>query len=529
MVSTTHPVATKIGLEIIKQGGNAFDAAIAVQFALSVVYPRAGNIGGGGFMVYRLNDGESGALDFREKASINASNNMYIQSNGYINTNLSLNGIFAAATPGTVDGMVKVHEKFSKTNWAKLVQPSINLAKNGVPLNKSEAFELNKYQALFKKMNRWEIPAIKEKLWQEGDSIKFKDLAKTLSLIRDKKRKGFYNGLTAKHLLEEMKLQGGIICQQDLDEYEAKWRKPIYWNFRKHRIITMPPPSSGGLALCQLLFGWESYFKAEWGHNSPESIHLMTELERYVFADRCTYLGDPDFVDLPMKTLIDKRYLKQRYANISYSTKEDSQKIKKGESSTIESIETTHFSIVDTEGNAVGVTTTLNSYYGCKVMVKGAGFFLNNEMNDFCLCPGTANQFGLVESDANIIQAKKRMLSCMSPTIIEKENKLFMLVGTPGGSTIITNIFQTIVNVIDFNMNMKEAVEAAKTHSQWLPDEVLLEENRFSENTLKELEKFGHHLKLVPKLGKMDCILVRPDGNLEGASDSRGEGLAEGF
>jgi len=531
MVVTANPYASEIGLEVLKRGGNAFDAAVAVQFALSVCYPRAGNIGGGGFLVYRKANGEVGCLDFREKAPKTAITNMYLDKDGNYLSDLSKRGPLASGVPGTVAGMAAIHEKLGVLPFAGLVNPSVDLAAKGVKLSNNEADKFNSYQEDFKELNRFPMPFVKEGGWVEGDSLKHPELAATLARIRDNGRDGFYKGETADLLVAEMEAGNGIISHEDLEAYQAVWREAVVENYQKdYRVISMSPPSSGGIALVQLLEGSEMFDFKKMGHNSVESIHVMTELQRRVYADRSTHLGDMDFYEVPSKELLSADYLQNRFGDIKMDKKTDSQDIKEGKVEVIESVETTHFSIVDKDGNAASITTTLNGNYGSKVMVKGGGFMLNNEMDDFSAKPGEPNMFGLVGAEANKIEPEKRMLSSMTPTIVEKNGELFMVVGTPGGATIITCVYQTIMNVIAHGMNIQEAVNAKKTHSQWLPDVIILEEGAVDDSVVKGLEALGHKIDSRPALGRMEAVLVLPDGSLEGAADhTRGDDTALGF
>lgn len=530
MVSSAHPLATKVGVEILKNGGNAFDAAIAVQFALAVVFPRAGNIGGGGFAVYRKDDGEIGSIDFREKAPLSSSRDMYLDEDGEVIENLSTLGHKAAGVPGSVDGMFKLHEKFGSKPMSQLIQPAINLAFYGFKITQDQAEVFNEKQEDFVKVNGKDFFLVKPAGWNEGDLIKFAELASTLTQIRDRGREGFYGGIVADQIAKEMIQGGGLVSEEDLKAYSSKWRDPVVGKYRGHKIISMPPPSSGGIALLQLLQGAEQYDIRKMGHNTSETIHIVTELERRVYADRATHLGDPDYYNVPVEMLLNADYNKERFSSIKKNKKTNSQEVKEGKVDIIESVETTHFSVIDPVGNAVSVTTTLNSFFGCKVYVDGAGFFLNNEMDDFSSKPGVPNQFGLVGGEANAIIPEKRMLSSMTPTIVEKDGKVKMVVGTPGGSTIITSVFQTIMNVIDHNMSMQDAVNATRTHSQWLPDRILIEARLIDEQTIKKLKALGHSIELRTSMGRMDCILVREDGKLEGGADyTRGDNYAEGY
>ncbi|MEO1254867.1 MAG: gamma-glutamyltransferase, partial [Bacteroidota bacterium] len=530
MISSAHPLATKVGVKVLKNGGNAIDAAVAVKFALAVVFPRAGNIGGGGFALFRLD--LEGAFSLKSNAPLVPSfiRNMYLDSEGNVIDQASTVGHKAAGVPGSVDGILKLHESYGTQPLKTLIQPAIDIANGGFAITQDQADEFNAKREVFIEVNGRGFFLVKDQPWEAGDTIKFQELANTLVRIRDFGRDGFYGGIVADQLLREMQDGGGLITKEDLANYNAKWRDPLVGNYRGHQVISMPPPSSGGIALLQLLQGAEKYDIQSMGHNTKESIHLMTELERRVYADRATYLGDPDFYEVPVDMLLDEAYNQKRFSTISLTKKTDSQDVKEGEVEVIESVETTHFSIVDPEGNAVSITTTLNSFFGCKVYVKGAGFFLNNEMDDFSSKPGIPNQFGLVGGEANAIEPEKRMLSSMTPTIVEKDGKLKMVVGTPGGSTIITSVFQTVMNVIDHEMGMQEAVNATRTHSQWLPDRILIEERSISENAIAKLEAMGHKIERRKAMGRMDCILIRDDGKLEGGADhTRGDNYAEGY
>ncbi|GLU42891.1 gamma-glutamyltransferase [Muricauda sp. NBRC 101325] len=533
MVVTAHPLATSIGLEVLKKGGNAFDAAVAVQYALAVVLPKAGNIGGGGYMVYRTAEGEKGALDFRETAPAAASRDMFIESEtDSVFRQKALLGHLAACIPGTVDGMEQIHKKFGRLAFAQLIQPAIDIANNGFAVTDYDASTFNGAQKQFRAVNDSTMIFIKDTLWVKGDSLTQKDLAKTLERVRDNGRAGFYEGETAQYIVDEMQSGEGIITKEDLKNYKSVWREPIEGIYRdSFNIVSMPPSSSGGIIIVQQLKGSDAYDFGKMGHNSVETVHVMTELQRRAYADRAEHMGDMDFYDVPVDMLLDNDYIASRNSSIQMDKATPSHEIKAGTVEKIESLETTHFSIVDKDGNAVSITTTLVGYFGCKVLVDNAGFFLNNEMNNFSLKPGFPNIFGLVGGEANSIAPGKRMLSSMSPTIIEKNGDLYMVVGTPGGSTIINVIYENIVNVIDHGMTMQEAVNAKKHHSQWLPDQIVVEKGALDSLGLEKLKSMGHAIRITEQLGRTEAILVRSDGSYEGAADNTrtGDAVAEGY
>ncbi|MBI9042651.1 gamma-glutamyltransferase [Lutibacter sp.] len=529
MVVSAREEASKIGVAILKKGGNAFDAMIATELALAVAYPFAGNIGGGGFMVYRTNDGKTGALDYREKAPLAASKNMYLNENGDIIFQKSTLGAMAIGVPGTVDGLFKVYEKFGTLPFSDLIQPAIDLAYKGVIITEKQADRIKKYQPYFSKANDTTI--LYEANWKANDTIKYIQLAKSLERIRDNGRDSFYKGKTAELLVNYIQKLGGIITKEDLEKYEAKWRKPIEFTYKDLKIISMSPPSSGGICNAQILKAIEPFNIAEFGHNSLKSIQLITEAERRAYADRSFYLGDPDFVKIPIDTLISSKYIQQRMANFSWKKATTSSTLKHGKIIGYESDETTHYSIVDSFGNSISATTTLNGAYGSKVFVSEAGFFLNNEMDDFSAKSGTPNMFGLIGAEANAIAPEKRMLSSMTPTIVEKNNQFYMSVGSPGGSTIITSVMQTILNVYEFGFGMQEAVNLPRFHHQWLPDFITMEPKGFTPKLIKNLEKKGYKIQQenTTIIGKVDAILRLPNGKLEGGADYRGDDTAIGF
>ena len=530
MVVTTHPLASQIGLSILQKGGNAIDAAIAVNFALAVCHPSAGNIGGGGFLVYRSAKGKVYALDYREKAPLASTKNMYLDSTGNVIPEKSFVGVFSVGVPGTVAGMEEMYRKFGSLPWKELIQPAIDLARHGHALTLREARGLNANRLDFIRENRGNSYLINSNNidWKKDDILIQEDLANTLERILRDKSKGFYHGKTAELLIREMKQLNGIITQKDLDDYKPIWRKPIVQSYKNFHVIGMPPPSSGGVALAQLLGMVRNYPLKKWGASSDSTVQLMIESERRVFADRAQWLGDPDFVQVPVGPLLDSTYIKNRISSINFAKATLSSDISSGQFTGYESPETTHYSIVDAAGNAVSITTTLNNSFGSKVFVGGAGFLLNDEMDDFSAKSGAPNLYGLVGSKANEIQAKKRMLSSMTPTIITENGQLKMVLGTPGGSTIITSVFQVVLNVLEFGMNMQQAVEYPRFHQQWKPEQTRIEPNRISPIQMERLKKKGYEFTNSSSIGLVEGILVLPSGNLQGGADSRGDDTALG-
>lgn len=528
-VVTAHPLASQVGVDILKAGGNAVDAAIAVQFALAVVYPNAGNIGGGGFMIYRDKDGVAAALDFREKAPAAASRDMYLDAKGDPIVDLSLYDRLAAGVPGSVAGMDEAYKRYGTLPWSDLLAPAIKLASEGFAITAMQAEEFNSYKERFEKLNPKGAAIIKAEPWQEGDTFVQSQLAQTLTRIAKEGRDGFYKGETADLIVREMQAGNGIISHQDLADYEAIWRTPIVGHYKNYTITSMPTPSSGGIALVALLQSVEQYPLAQWGFQSDSSVRAMVEAERRIYADRATHLGDSDFYKVPLSQLTDKQHNQERMANVDLRRATPSDSVKAAEFANEESEETTHFSIVDKDGNAVSLTTTINGSYGACVWVDGAGFLLNNEMDDFSVKPGAPNLYGLLGGKANAIEPNKRMLSAMTPTIVEKDGKLNMVIGTPGGSTIITSVFQAFLNVAEFGMDAQASISAPRFHHQWKPDRIDVEEGAIAEDVRKSLEKDGYTIHKRGNIGRMENIIILPNGKRQTGADHRGDDVAFGY
>ena len=525
--------ASDIGVEIMKKGGNAFDAMIGVQLALSVSHPTAGNIAGGGFMVYKLKDGTDGTLDFRETAPVDSSEKMYQDENGNVIPGLSSIGGLAVGVPGTVSAIFEIHKKFGSLPIEELFQPSIELAEKGYLVTKYLEDELNEKRDDFIKLNGKNSLYSKE--YKSGDTIFNKIYANTLREIMNKGTDGFYKGKVAENMIETISQSGGIMTMEDLSEYQSVWRDPVRFKYKGYDIISMSFPSSGGVILGQMMKAIENFDLSKIKHNSPEYVQLLTEIERRAFADRSDLMGDPDFMKLPVYEFMDKEYVESRMKNFSWDQATPSSEIKPGEIIFNESYETTHFSIVDNEGNAVSVTTTLNNSFGSKVYVENSGFFLNNEMDDFSSKPGYPNFFGVIGSEANSIQPKKRMLSAMTPTIVLKNNKPHLILGSPGGPSIITSVFQTILNVVEYNMDVNKAVSSPRFHHQWYPDLIVMENEAYSDELNSILSKKNYLIVKLPieeetlgvykrsDIGAVDAILINENGEVFGGADLRRE------
>ena len=525
--------ASDIGIEIMKKGGNAFDAMIGVQLALSVSHPTAGNIAGGGFMVYKLKDGTDGTLDFRETAPNGSFEKMYQDENGNVITGLSSTGGLAVGVPGTVSAIFEIHKKFGTLPIEELFQPSIDLANNGYLVSKYLEDELNEKRDDFIKLNG--TNSIYSREYKSGDTITNKMYANTLIEIMNKGADGFYKGKVAEDMIKTISESGGIMTMEDLSEYKSVWRDPVRFKYKDYDIISMSFPSSGGVILGQMMKAIENFDLSKIEHNSTEYVQLLTEIERRAFADRSDLMGDPDFMDLPVYEFMDEKYIKDRMSTFSWGKATPSSEIKPGKIIFKESYETTHFSIIDKEGNAVSVTTTLNNSFGSKVFVENSGFFLNNEMDDFSSKPGYPNFFGVIGSEANSIQPKKRMLSAMTPTIVLKNNKPHLILGSPGGPSIITSVFQTILNVLEYNMNVNDAVSSPRFHHQWYPDLIVMEDEAYSNDLNSILNQKNYLIVKLPiegdtlgvykrsDIGAVDAILIDDNGKVFGGPDLRRE------
>ena len=536
-VVSARKEATQIGLEIMKNGGNAYDAMIATHLALAVVHPTAGNIGGAGFFVYRDQDGSSGTLDFREMAPGSAYKDMYLDIDGNVIPDMSTLGGAAVGVPGSISAIFEIHSKFGSLPIEELFRPAIDLSNNGYVVTEKQSNSLTGKLEDFIKINGNE--SLYSKRYFEGDTIKNIKFAETLKKISEFGPKAFYEGEIADMIVRDVKKSGGIMTVDDLKNYKSVWRDPVKFKYKDLEVISMSLPSSGGILIGQILKSIEDYDIKSFGHNSVEAVQLMVELERRAYADRSHFMGDPDFMNLPVYELIDKNYVNERMKNFSWDKATPSSEVKHGNIIINESDETTHYSIIDKYGNSVSVTTTLNNSYGSKVFVEEGGFFLNNEMDDFSSKPGYPNFYGLIGSEANSIKAGKRMLSSMTPTIVLKNNKPSLIVGTPGGSTIITSVLQTILNVYEFDMDIQDAVNAPRFHHQWLPDVVIFEEgglDKVKDSILKSKNYFVISLPIQMETGGMsprssigavDAIFIDEKGNVSTGADFRGDDYGE--
>jgi gamma-glutamyltranspeptidase/glutathione hydrolase len=529
MVVSAHRESSRIGIRILRKGGNAVDAAVATEFALAVCYPEAGNIGGGGFMLIREADGSTDLIDYREKAPLKASEDMYLDPLGNVVKGMSTETHLASGVPGTVDGMLNVHSKYGLLPFREVIQPAIDLARNGFPVTEEQASDFNDNRERFLKMNA-SLPAFVKSLpWKDGDTLKQPELARTLERIRDFGRDGFYAGTTARLIAKEMRRGNGVISENDLARYSSVFRDPVYADYRGYKITSVPPPSGGGIILLQILEMIEPYNIRQMGFHTWQAVHLTVEAEKRAFADRSKYLGDPAFIEVPVNELLSPDYLSARMSNFIMDSAIPSLQIFPGLPPGKESEETTHYSVVDSKGNAVAATTTLNNTFGSGIVADSAGFLLNNQMDDFSIKQGVPNMYGLTGSEANSIMPGKRMLSSMTPVIIEKDGKLFLAAGSPGGSTIPTSVLQVIINVIDFGMDIRQAVEAGRFHHQWLPDYISYERNSLDSSTVLTLRSMGYDLKQRSKIGMVNAIVILPDGRLSGSGDNRGDNSACGY
>jgi len=527
MVVSAKAEASKVGVEILKKGGNAFDAMIATDLALAVVYPNAGNLGGGGFMVYRLNNGDNGSLDFREKAPIASTKNMFLDTNNDIIKGASLVGGLSVGVPGTVAGLFEVHKKFGTLPMSELIQPAIDLAKNGYKISEKQAYSLNQYVNEIYTLN--DSINLFSKKFNKGDLFVNNALANTLEIIQENGKEAFYNGIIAKKIVEYLEKKNGIITLQDLAKYNPVWRDALNFNYKNLNIITMGPPSSGGIVLAQILSMINNYDLKNINHNSEKYIQLLVESERLAFADRSKYLGDPDFNNIPVKELLNEKYLEKRFSIFDFEKSNKSENVIPGEI-LIESNETTHYSIVDRFGNAVSVTTTLNGNYGSKLISDELGFFFNNEMDDFSIKPGFPNMYGLIGGEINAIEPEKRMLSSMTPTIIEENEELSMILGSPGGPTIITSVLQTILNFYEYNFGMQESVDKSRFHHLWLPDKIYYESGVLDDDLKNNLKQKGYKFNNNEStIGRVDAIHVDKQKYFHPGADKRGDDTAIGF
>ena len=529
IVVSAHPESSAIGIGILKKGGNAIDAAVATEFALAVCYPEAGNIGGGGFMIIREADGRTDMIDYREKAPLGASPEMFLDESGNVVEGLSTGTCLASGVPGTVDGLVSIHSKYGILSFKDVIQPAIDLAREGFPVTEGQAQDLNLNRETFIKRNRTVPVFVKNAPWIKGDTLRQPDLSMTLERIRDHGRDGFYTGVTARLITGEMKRGNGIISMEDLEGYTSEFRDPLKGEYRGYKIITVSPPSGGGVILLQVLGMIEPFDLKAMGFHSWKSVHLIAEAERRAFADRSKFLGDPGFSSIPLAELLSTEYLAGRMKSFRPDSASSSALTGPGSPIPDEGVQTTHYSVVDRMGNAVSATTTLNNTFGSSIVVDSAGFLLNNEMDDFSVKPGVPNMFGLTGGTANSAEPGKRMLSSMTPVVVEKDGKLFLTAGSPGGSTIPTSVLQVLINVIDYDMNIVQAVDSGRFHHQWLPDQISYEANSLPASVIEELGKAGHKMSERKSIGRVNAIMIMPDGKMAGGPDRRGNNSAFGY
>lgn len=532
MVTSASAIASRVGVEIMKKGGNAVDAAVAVGLALAVVYPVAGNIGGGGFMTIRMADGRTTVIDYREMAPGRASRNMYLDERGRVIPEASTIGYRAVGVPGTVAGMALALKTFGTLAWEDLVRPAEKLAREGFPVDDRLIRSLRAYRSVLSRFpDSRRIFLHNGRGYREGDLLRQPELAATLRRLMEYGPDEFYRGETARLIAEDMARNGGLITLDDLKSYRAIERRPLRTTYRGYEIITVPPPSSGGVALIEMLHMLEPYDLAALGHNSADYVHLLVEVMRRAFADRAAFLGDPDFSPLPVAGLISRAYADERRKTIDMMRATPSTEIGHGDPLPYESEQTTHYTIVDAAGNVVSNTYTLNSGFGSGVVAHGTGILLNNEMDDFTSKPGVPNQFGLIQSEANSIAPRKRPLSAMTPTIVLKDGRPYFAVGSPGGPTIINTVLQVILNIIDFHMNIQQAIDMPRVHHQWLPDRIVYEPFGLSRDTIEALKRRGHTFAHRPRyMGDAQGVMIDPQTGMRlGASDGRRGGQAVGF
>ena len=524
-VTSAHPLASMVGAAIMQDGGNAFDAAIAVHFALAVVHPAAGNIGGGGFLLARTNNGKLIGLDFREAAPAKANRDMYLDEKGNPISSKSLEGPLASGIPGSVSGMFNAHA-YAKLTMAQLIEPAIELAEYGHALTEKEASSLNSVKGELLKLSSAPSAYTKKTKWVKGDTIFQPELAATLRRIQQNGLAGFYESITADLIVKEMASGAGIISKDDLKNYQTKKRVPIEFDYKNHHVISFAPPSSGGILIAQMMKMIAPFDIASMGYQSPAAVGLMVESQRRAYADRAEHMGDPDFWKVPTSTLISDAYAKQRMQDYTPGVAGNSKNTSAGQVK--ESEQTTHYSVIDNDGNMVAITTTLNDSYGNKTVVAGAGFILNNEMDDFSAKPGVPNMYGALGGEANAIVPGKRMLSSMTPTLVTVNNKAYLTIGSPGGTTIPNQIYEGLINLIDFKMTLKQSIDASRFHHQWLPDQIQVEAD-FPNATIQALKNQGYKLSQRGYFGRMDGIRILPDGKIEAAGDKRGDDSVAGY